>query len=241
MVKILSSIRLIRAISGQNSSKGFSVYEVDTLENRTYRFPVMKTKIGTSTAVVDFPWIEALPEKQRTAVTKMMPWMAALTRESDEMTAGNVVIQMLEAQFAASKKPKPKAGLALAVLRGRVAREELKQQEGGSISADEARMKLGGLSKEAVLKRYRKGQLIGWREARQGAVRFPVWQFKDENVLPGVPEVLAILNEAPWMDDWGRVLFFLNERRSLGGKRPLDSLREGKRNFVVELAKAEIE
>ena len=209
--------------------------------NPRRNFPVMKTKAGTNAAVVDFPWIATLPEKQRTAVAEMMPWLATLTRESDEMTAGNVVIRMMEAQFAASKKPVPKAGLALGILRGRLAREELKEQEGGSISADEARMKLGGLSKEAVLKRYRKGQLLGWREARQGAVRFPVWQFKDDNVLPGVPEVLAILNEAPWMDDWGRILFFLNQRRSLGGKRPLDSLWEGKRDFVIELAKAEIE
>lgn len=198
----------------------------------------MKTKAGA--AAVDFPWIAALPEKQRTAVTAMMPWLATLTRESDEMTAGNVVIRMMEAQFAASKKPVPKAGLALALLRGRVAREELKEQEGGSISADEARMKLGGLSKEAVLKRYRKGQLLGWREARQGAVRFPVWQFKDDNVLPGVPEVLAILNEAPWMDDWGRILFFLNRRSSLGGKCPLDLLRKGRDERVLWAASAEI-
>lgn len=217
------------------------VFKVDTFVNRTHSQDVMKTKAGTGTAVADFPWIATLPEKQQVAVTQMMPWLATLTRELDEITAGNVVIRMMEAQFAANKKPAPKAGLALALLRGRVAREELKQYEGGSISADEARMTLGGLSKEAVLKRYRKGQLLGWREARQGAVRFPVWQFKNDNVLPGIPEVLAILNEAPWMDDWGRILFFLNARRSLGGKRPLDSLREGKLDFLVELAKAEIE
>lgn len=201
----------------------------------------MKTKDGARGTVADFPWIATLPENQRTAVTKMMPLLATLTREADEVTAGNLFIRMVESQFAAKKKPAPKAGLALAVLRGRVAREEIKEQEGGSISADEARIKLGGLSKEAVLKRYRKGQLVGWREARQNAVRFPVWQFKDDNVLPGIPEVLAILNGAPWIDDWGRILFFLNKRRSLAGKRPLDSLLEGKRDFVVELAKAEIE
>lgn len=217
----------------------FLVYELDTIGNLADAFPAMKTK-AASTGVVDFPWIATLPEKQRTAVTQMMPWLAALTRESDEMTAGNVVIQMMESQFAASKKPTPKAGLALALLRGRVAREELKQQEGGGISASEAAEKLG-ISKTAVLKRYRDGKLLGWREARQDAVRFPVWQFTEDNVLPGIPEVLAILNQAPWMDDWGRILFFLNERRSLGGKRSLDSLREGTWDFVVELAKAEIE
>jgi len=170
----------------------------------------------------------------------MMPLLATLTRESDETTAGNLIIRMVESQFAASKKPTPKAGLALALLRGRVAREELKQQEGGSISAAEGAEKLG-ISKTAVLKRYHDGKLLGWREARQDAVRFPIWQFTDDNVLPGIPGVLAVLNEAPWMDDWGRILFFLNPRRSLDGKRPLDLLRKGNTQKVISLAQAAIE
>ncbi|MCX6877112.1 MAG: hypothetical protein NTW21_25375 [Verrucomicrobia bacterium] len=200
----------------------------------------MKTKNGATASAQDFPWIAELPERQRTTVTQMMPLLATLTREADEMTAGNLVIRMVESQFAASKKPAAKAGLALALLRGRVAREELKQQEGGSISASEAAEKLG-ISKTAVLKRYREGKLLGWREARQEAVRFPVWQFTDDNVLPGLPDALAVLNEAPWMDEWGRILFFLNARRSLERKRPLDLLREGESARVVDLAKAEIE
>lgn len=220
--------------------EGFHVYELDSIGKLPDVFLAMNKKAGAGTGAVDFPWIATLPDKQRTAVRQMMPWLAALTRESDEMTAGNVVIRMLEAQFAASKKATPKAGLALALLRGRVAREELKQQEGGNISASEAAEKLG-ISKTAVLGRYRNGKLLGWREARQDAVRFPVWQFTDDNVLRGIPQVLAVLNEAPWMDDWARVLFFLNARRSLGGKRPVDVLREGTLNMVVELAKAEIE
>jgi len=67
-----------------------------------------------------------------------------------------------------------------------------------------------------------------------------VWQFEDGNVLGGVPESLAVLNEAPWMDDWGRILFFLNPRTSLGKKRPLDLLRERNIDSVLELAHAEI-
>jgi len=200
----------------------------------------MKTKAGSSAGVAELPWITALPEKQRTVVAGMMPLLATLTRESDETTAGNLIIRMVESQFAASKKPTPKAGLALALLRGRVAREELKQQEGGSISAAEGAEKLG-ISKTAVLKRYHDGKLLGWREARQDAVRFPIWQFTDDNVLPGIPGVLAVLNEAPWMDDWGRILFFLNPRRSLDGKRPLDLLRKGNTQKVISLAQAAIE
>jgi hypothetical protein len=45
----------------------------------------------------------------------------------------------------------------------------------------------------------------------------------------------------PWMEDWGRVLFFLHPRSSLRGKRPVDALREGAQKLLVELAKTEIE
>ena len=187
-----------------------------------------------------FPWLTALPAAQQCAVEQMLPLMAVLTRNTGPVKAGEIMIQLFESHLAARGKPSPKAGLALALLRGRVAREELKLEEGGSISSSEAAVRLG-ISKTAVLKRYHLGQILGWKEARQGAVRMPVWQFTEDNVLRGLPEALSVLNEAPWMDDWGRILFFLKARRSLGRKRPLDLLREGDSARVVELAKAEIE
>jgi hypothetical protein len=91
-----------------------------------------------------------------------------------------------------------------------------------------------------VLKRYHEGKILGWREARQDAVRFPIWQFTDDNLLPGIPEVLAILNQAPWMDDWARILFFLNRRSSLDEKSPLDLLRKGRNERVLWAATAEV-
>lgn len=102
-------------------------------------------------------------------------------------------------------------------MRGLGVREELKLQEGGSYLAQETRTLLG-ISKTAVLKRYQKGQLVGWREAGQGAVHFPIWQFKDHNVLPGLPEVLKIFAKEDWVDDWTRILFFLGARHSLDGR-----------------------
>lgn len=199
----------------------------------------MITQSAATLDEADFPWIATLPDKQRKAVSQMMPGLVALTRESDELTAGKVFIQMIESQFATRKNNTPQAGLALSLLRGRLAREELKQRNGGSISAAEAAEKIG-ISKTAVLKRYHEGKMLGWREARQDAVRFPVWQFADDNLLPGIPEVLAILNQAPWMDDWSRILFFLNRHSSLGEKSPLDLLKKGRHERVMWAATAEV-
>lgn len=129
----------------------------------------------------------------------------------------------------------PNKALDRAMDRGVFLRESAKQGDGGSISADEAARRLG-ISKTSVLKWHKNGQLLGWRETKQKAVRFPVWQFSKHEVLTGLSEVLSILSKAPQIDDWGRVMFFLNPRDSLGGKRPLDALRAGNFSLVERLA-----
>jgi hypothetical protein len=126
----------------------------------------------------------------------------------------------------------PDNRLASAIARGIPARRKLMEAEGGSLSAQQAAQELG-ISKAAILKRYKKGQVIAWREERQHAVRFPIWQFKDHRVLDGVEEVLRMLNASSRLDDLGRMLFFLSNRGFLGGKRPLDCLREGRLERVL--------
>jgi hypothetical protein len=89
----------------------------------------------------------------------------------------------------------PNKALDRAMARGLFLRESAKKEEGGSISADEAARRLG-ISKTSVLKRYKKGQLLGWREAKQKSVRFPVWQFSKDGILTGLSEVLSILSKS---------------------------------------------
>ncbi len=135
---------------------------------------------------------------------------------------------------------KPDNRLAGAIARGIPARRKLVDDEGGSYSAEEAAREIG-LSKQAILKRYQKGQLIAWREERQNAVRFPVWQFHERKVLEGIEDTLKVLNAGSRLDDFGRMLFFLSHHGSLGGKRPLDCLRKGQMAKVLQAAQGYVE
>jgi hypothetical protein len=63
-----------------------------------------------------------------------------------------------------------------------------------------------------------------------------VWQFKDHKVLQGLEEVLQTLNAGSRLDDFGRMLFFLSNRGFLGKKRPVDCLRAGEVNKVLQAA-----
>ncbi len=133
------------------------------------------------------------------------------------------------------------AQLALALARGLEARQQLAEAEGGSLSSEEAARVLG-ISKTAVLKRLEAGRLLAWREERLRAARFPRWQFdKHGQVLAGLEPVLEILNRDERLDAWGKVLFFLQTRSSLGEKRPLDLLREGRIEAVRLAADAYVE
>jgi len=130
--------------------------------------------------------------------------------------------------------------LANAIARGLSVREKMAAEEGGSMSADETARYLG-VTKQSVLNMYHAGRLLGWRTEKQGAVRFPVWQFTDNHRLAGLKEVLDKLNASNVLDDWGKVGFFLQTHGALNGLRPLDLLRENKLEKVLRAAENYVE
>jgi hypothetical protein len=124
---------------------------------------------------------------------------------------------------------------AKARARGIAARRKLMEADGGSLSTEEAAGELG-ISQAAILKLYHRGQIIAWNDGRPNAARFPVWQFKDHELLDGLEEALKILSAGCRLGDFGRILFFLSNQGFLGGKRPLDCLRAGEANKVLRAA-----
>ncbi|MGF1656896.1 MAG: hypothetical protein ACFCU3_07965 [Verrucomicrobiales bacterium] len=182
-----------------------------------------------------------LPQAQQQAVEDFEQSLDRLLRSFDENEAAKVFLLSLESSL--TQRPERVKAPTLALARGAFERERLKKEEGGSMSAEQTR-KLLGLSKEAVLKRYKNKTLLGWRETRQRAVRFPKWQFSpdsEDRLLPGLSAVLAILKQDASLDDWGRILFFLNKRESLKGKRALDLLRDGDVQGIAALAQTACE
>jgi hypothetical protein len=107
------------------------------------------------------------------------------------------------------------------------------EADGGSRSAEAAAGELG-IAPAAILKMYHRGQIIAWNDGRPNAVRFPVWQIKDRELLDGLKETLKILSASCRLHDFGRMLFFLSNRGFLGGKRPLDCLRAGEVSKVLQ-------
>jgi hypothetical protein len=176
----------------------------------------------------------AVPPSWRKDVSKIEAVLKSLSARYSAQELEQILV-LAATRSLAPNKPSG-TGISAALLCGALARENLKNEEGGSISTEEARRFLGGISKSMILERHKRGELLGWRETRQNAVRFPVWQFTADGILPGLKDVLAILRASPAVDDWGAIVFFLNKRSSLEQERPLDVLRRGDVEAVKKAA-----
>jgi len=209
------------------------VGEVDKVDNSGCR----RKRMHMTKATLMANQMAGLPAEEREVVDELLESLRKHRGQGPAKLA-----ELMATAFAMTVtgfgKPARGAKLALAALRGMEARQRLIDDEGGSLSSEEA-ARLLGISKQAVLKRLEAGTLLAWREERLKAARFPQWQFNERGaVLAGVSEVLECLHANPRLDDWAKVLFFLQSKPSLDGERPLDFLRKGRVKEVSQAAKA---
>jgi hypothetical protein len=128
--------------------------------------------------------------------------------------------------------------LAPAFARGAMARQELLKEGGGVYTTDRV-AEILEITPQAVLKRHNAGKLLALTFGRRG-FRYPAWQFDEERraVVSGLEDVLAALSGH---DAWMQNVFFLTPSGRLSDRRPLDVLREGKFEPVLEAARSFLE
>ena len=113
-------------------------------------------------------------------------------------------------------------------------RERLLTAEGGVLPVTDVMRLLGLKSRQAVQQRRSRGTLLGLPLGGPTYV-YPVWQFDQQGkILSGLPETLAAL--AP-LDAWGQAAYLLAGEPRLDDARPLDVLRSGRREQVVQAAR----
>ena len=169
-------------------------------------------------------------------VSRALQAVAELAKElpseriEEATTAPNDYLVLLSAMNTPSVAAQltEKDPLAAAKLRGVAAKEKLLQTGGGVLSADEA-AKLLGISRQAVDKRRKQGQLIGLVQGRRGYA-YPAWQFEGGRTIADLEQVLKVLHGH---DPWMQMAFFLNGNDRLGGDSPLELLRGGESSKVL--------
>lgn len=120
-----------------------------------------------------------------------------------------------------------------AELRGVGVARGLIEAEGGQLSGEEVGERTA-MTRETVNQWRRQGRILGWRRGVRN-YSYPAWQIYRGALLPGLAAVLNAL--APRrLTALETTDFILSESGELGG-RPLDLLRKGAVETVVEHAK----
>lgn len=153
--------------------------------------------------------------------------VAALAAPTDTGTLARAA-----ADQAASEALRQLDPLVVAIARSAEAKVRLAEQAGGLLPADTAGQLLG-ISRAAVDKRRGGGKLLAVRVRSDW--HYPVCQFRDGEVLNGLPEVVAGLGDTT---GWSVLSFLLSEDDALGGRTPLDALRAGELTAVIRLVAA---
>ncbi len=120
---------------------------------------------------------------------------------------------------------------ALAILDGvRIAQENLRQS-GGAYDLDQVRTLLRGISRQAIDKRVQEGSLLAV-PGPSNHRSFPTLQFNaDGTVIEGLKSVREAL---PTDNPWNVLNFLAQPDERLNGRKPVDVLKEGKVDLVVE-------
>jgi hypothetical protein len=122
-----------------------------------------------------------------------------------------------------------------ALLRGVELLEKDLEASGGAFDLAEVQKLLHGISRQAVHTRVKDGSLLAVPGPSNRAV-YPVLQFQDDgSPVAGLKEVKQALGTAsPWM----LLNFLANKQSPLDGRKPIDLLKAGKLERVVEAARS---
>jgi hypothetical protein len=119
-----------------------------------------------------------------------------------------------------------------AKLRGVMAKDALLNYQGQALKSSEVALLLD-MTRQNIDKYRLSGQLLGVSLHKRG-YRYPLWQFTEGKILPGLAEVLAAMKD---ISDWGKLLFMVTGDVRLENQTPLQLLQAGEIATVIEAAK----
>ncbi len=121
--------------------------------------------------------------------------------------------------------------LASPYLKGLEVQQQLLHRAGGLMTAEEV-AKVLRLTRQAVDKRRQNGKLIAIPQGQRG-FGYPICQFDSKGPIAGLEQTLTALNER---DGWSQLTFLLSPNSLLENRAPLDLLRAGSVERVVNVA-----
>lgn len=97
-------------------------------------------------------------------------------------------------------------------------------QLGPLLASAQLRSLLGGISREALAQRVKRGTLIALRD-RRGKVRYPLFQLDESGAVPSEVPTLVKLFRDRGLSTWELTTFMTTPQRELDDRSPIDWIR----------------
>jgi hypothetical protein len=184
-----------------------------------------------------------LPADADVAIVSSRPESVRKLRSSVAKRLGKVQEIVTRDPFPAHAKPRSefvnKAAFepdarSRALLEGvRIAQDDL-HDAGGAYDLDQVRTLLKGVSRQAIDKRVREGNLLAV-PGPSNRRSYPTVQFnRDGSVISGLK---AVRDALPTRNPWAILNFLAQPDDRLGGRKPIDALKAGNIEAVIEAAR----
>ncbi len=134
--------------------------------------------------------------------------------------------------ITAGKRPEEGAK-ARALLRGKLIAEQDLESSGGAVSLTDVQQIMNGVTRQAVTNRVKEGSLIAVPGPSNRRI-YPVVQFVDGVPVKGLKEVRAALGTISGV---AILNFLVNKEPRIGSRRPIDLLKAGDLDRVLEVAR----
>jgi hypothetical protein len=214
------SVKLVR---GTGAKRKFNAYSFALPKSAAKNLVGKKLPAGVMVTFV---------AKGRKAKKKLEAWASESLERPDQVVASE-----------RSKPAKAKANIesssyapnsrARALLQGvKIAEADL-NEAGGTFKPEEVRKLLNGISRQALEKRVKDGSLLAV-PGPSNRRRYPAIQFTRDGVVQGLKKVQEAL---PTRNPWTILNFLVRSDSRLGGRKPIELLRNGDVDLVVSAAR----
>lgn len=218
--KALASVKSVRDTRAKSK---FNVYSLEIPKSAAKNFVGKTLPSGVGITVV---------AKSPTAKKRLQSWASERMEEGDQVVASERSTLVKTKAKIESSVYAPNSR-ARALLQGvNIAEADLKEA-GGAFKPEEVQRLLHGVSRQALEKRVKDGNLLAV-PGPSNRRRYPVIQFTSDGVVPGLKKVQEAL---PTRNPWAILNFLVRPDSRLGGRKPIEVLRDGNVDQVVSAAR----
>ena len=213
----------VKSAGGVGGERAFSAYSFEPPKAAAKNFVITMPPLGVKVTFV----AGSLAAKK-----KLDAWASSRMAQAGQV-GGAEPGQPAKTKAKIERPAYAPGSRARALLQGLKIAEADLVEAGGAFTAEDAQRLLNGITRQALEKRVKDGSLLAV-PGPSNRRRYPAMQFTQDGVVPGLKAVQEAL---PTHNPWTVLNFLVRSDERLGGRKPIEVLRDGDVDLVVSAAR----